>query len=115
MFIIAAALVVAAPLSSNPWPLAEKAFEASCPDAEQEELIGCGDRLMQEADRRIKRELCRGNTDTCARRFGTFERKRRAEIDRRLSAEGSVYSQLEAIWNGLETTLRYERAIWRDH
>jgi hypothetical protein len=111
MFVIASALLLASPSSSSPWPLAQKAFNARCPRAESEELLTCGDGLIQASDRRIKRQLCRSAPRTCARRFETFSRKRRANIDRTLDAEGSVVSQLEAMWDVLETTLRFERSI----
>jgi hypothetical protein len=66
---------------------------------------------MQAADRRIKQRLCRLQPRSCGKRFAAFSRKRRADIDRTLDIEGSVVSQLQAMWGGLETTLQFERSI----
>ena len=111
MLIAITLLLSAAEISDTPWPLAERAFERGCPEAEQEALIGCAYRLMARSDERIKRTLCAAKRVTCGDRFAAFVKRRRATIRQVLDVEGTVNSQLSAAWTGLEQTLRFERFL----
>lgn len=114
MPLIAAVILASAAAWSEregyPWPLAEKAFAAACPHAEQEELITCAYELMALSDRRIEWSLCQAAPADCKTRFAAFTNKRRAAIRGTLDNEGSVVSQLEAAWSALEQTLAFEQA-----
>lgn len=106
-FLLGSALFAASEHAS--WPLAEAAFEANCPRAEQEELIACAYKLIEHSDVHIRQELCRTSPATCDKDFSTFVEKRAGRIRRTLGREGSVTSQLEAAWTALEGTLQFER------
>src|SRR5437763_260954 len=107
--ILVSAVVLASSTAAPTWPLAEHALNRQCPKAEQEELISCAYELMDLADRRIRSQLCRTGDANCEKPFSSFQRKRQATVRRLLDAEGSVSSQLEAAWEALELTLRYEQ------
>jgi len=97
--------------AASPWPLAERAIAKHCPNAESEEVVTCASELIDISDQRIKRDLCRAQSATCKARYLKFVRQRQSRIDRTIDREGSVVSQLSAMWNALEKTLRFERSL----
>jgi hypothetical protein len=112
--IIAFALLQAAAAqaaAASPWPLAERAIVKHCPDAESEEVVTCASELIDIADQRIRRDLCRAQRGTCKARYSKFVRQRQSRINRTIDREGSVVSQLSAMWSALEKTLRFERSL----
>jgi hypothetical protein len=96
---------------ASPWPLAERAIMKRCPNAESEEIVTCASELIEIVDQRIKRDLFRTQRRTCKARYSKFARQRQVRIHRKIDREGSVVSQLSAMWNALEQTLRFERSL----